>query len=73
MAKIIKQEMTKEELIIINEELRAENERLKRDLNCHIANETQLKSKLYYRDGVIHGMKYALRCNGISGGEIDAL
>lgn len=70
MDEIIKQEMTKEELIIINEELRAENERLKRDL---IANETEFKSRLYYRDGVIHGMKYALRCNGISGGEIDAL
>ena len=71
MTEIIEREMTREELIVINKELRAENERLKRDLNGHVTNETQLKNKLYYRDGVIYGMKYALRCNGVSGGEVD--
>lgn len=28
------------------------------------------KNELKYRDGVIYGLKYALRCNGISGGDV---
>lgn len=76
----IGREMTREELIAVNNELRAENEKLKADLqeaivavehNRHVADENQLKYELRYRDGIIYGMKYALRCDGVSGGEID--
>ena len=73
-------EMTREELVAYNNELRAENEKLKAELqeaklavehNCHVAEENQLKYELRYRDGIIYGMKYALKCNGVSGGEVD--
>ena len=79
MSEIVR-EMTREELIVFNNELRAENEKLKAELeearlatehNRHVSEENQLKYELHYRDGVIYGMKYALRCNGISGGEVD--
>jgi hypothetical protein len=33
-------------------------------------NEEQYKGELRYRDGVIYGLKYAMRCNGVSGGEV---
>ena len=65
----IGREMTREELIAVNNELRAQNERLKADLqeaivavkhNRHVADENQLKYELRYRDGIIYGMKYAL-------------
>ena len=39
--------------------------------NRHLADEEQLRGALRYRDGVIHGLKYATRCNGVSGGEVD--
>lgn len=39
--------------------------------NRHLADEEQLRGALRYRDGVIHGLKYAARCNGVSGGEVD--
>jgi len=39
--------------------------------NRHVAEEEQLRGALRYRDGVIHGLKYATRCNGVSGGEVD--
>ena len=73
-------EMTREELVEAGNKLRAENEKLKAELeearlavehNRHVAEENQLKYELHYRDGVIYGMKYALRCNGVSGGEVD--
>lgn len=73
-------EITREELCSVNNMLRAENEKLKEELeearlavehNRHVAEENQLKYELHYRDGVIYGMKYALRCNGVSGGEVD--
>ena len=35
-----------------------------------LADEKQHKGDLRYRDGVIYGLKYALRCNGVSGGEM---
>lgn len=76
----INREMTREELVALINTLRAENEKLKAELeearlavehNRHVAEENQLKHELYYRDGVIYGMKYALRCNGVSGGEVN--
>ena len=76
----IEREMTREELVALNNTLRTENEKLKAELeearlaaehNRHVAEENQLKHELYYRDGVIYGMKYALRCNGVSGSEVD--
>jgi len=76
----ITREMTREELVAYNNELRSENEKLKAELqearlavehNPHVAEENQLKYELRYRDGVIYGMKYALKCNGVSGGEVD--
>lgn len=69
----IAREMTREELVAFNNELRAENEKLKAELQEArlAAEENQLKYELHYRDGVIYGMKYALRCNGVSGGEVD--
>lgn len=39
--------------------------------NRHVADEEQLRGALRYRDGVIHGLKYAMRCNCVSGGEVD--
>lgn len=79
MSEIVR-EMTREELVAFNNELRAENEKLKMELqearlavehNRHVAEENQLKYELRYKDGIIYGMKYALKCNGVSGGEID--
>lgn len=82
MSEIVR-EMTREELVVFNE-LRAENEKLKAELkvklqearlaaehNAHVAEENQLKYELRYKDGVIYGLKYALRCNGVSGGKVD--
>lgn len=78
MSEIVR-EMTREELVAFNNELRAENEKLEAELqearlavehNRHVAEENQLKYELRYRDGVIYGMKYAIMCNGVSGGEI---
>ena len=79
MSEIVR-EMTREELVDVNNKLRSENEKLKAELeearlavehNRHVAEENQLKYELHYRDGVIYGMKYALKCNGVSGGEVD--
>ena len=78
--KEIVREMTREELVEAGNNLRAENEKLKAELeearlavehNRHVAEENQLKYELHYRDGVIYGLKYALKCNGVSGGEMD--
>lgn len=38
--------------------------------NRKVAEEERLKHELYRRDGMIEGLKYAIRCNGVSGGEI---
>ncbi len=70
-------EMTRAELVSHISELRAENEKLKAELeearlavehNRHVAEENQLKYELHYKDGVIYGLKYALKCNGVDGG-----
>ena len=52
----------------LTEKLREAN--LAVEHNRHVADEEQRKSELRYRDGVIYGLKYAMRCNGVSGGEV---
>ena len=39
--------------------------------NRHLTDEEQHKVELRYRDGMIEGLKYAIRCNGVSGGEVN--
>lgn len=60
-------------------ELEAECKELKKglqEMNLEVEhkrqmlNEEQLKRELRYRDGMIAGLKYAIRCNGVSGGEV---
>lgn len=38
--------------------------------NRKMVDEEQLKKELRYRDGMIAGLKYAIRCNGVSGGDV---
>ncbi len=52
----------------LNEKLQEMN--LAVEHNRQVANEEQLKKELRYRDGMIAGLKYAIRCNGVSGGEV---
>ena len=49
----------------LSEELRKAN--LALENNRYSVNEEELS----YRDGMIAGLKYAIRCNGVSGGEIN--
>lgn len=60
-------------------ELERENKELKVKLeemhlafehNNQVAKEESLRRELGYRDGMIAGLKYAIRCNGVSGGEV---
>lgn len=69
----IVREMTREELIEENNKLRAElaEARAAVEHNRHVADEERLRGELMYRDGVIWGLKYAIRCNGVSGAEVD--
>ena len=62
-----------EQLLLKIESLQRELEeaRVAVEHNRHVVSEEQLKNELMYRDGVIYGMKYALKCNGISGAEVD--
>ena len=46
-------------------ELKAEIEKLKTEVEF-----LRNKEMLAYRDGMIDGLKYAMRCNGVSGGEV---
>lgn len=79
MSEIVR-EMTREELVEENNKLRAESEELRAQINelrhaidhdRHVAENNRYEQELRYRDGVIYGMKYALRCNGVSGGEVE--
>ena len=73
-------EMTRDELIAVNNELRKQIKELELQLaeahkavddNRLTAERESLKSELRYRDGIIYGLKYAMKCNGVSGGEVD--
>jgi len=58
-----------EECRDLKEELR--EAKLAVEHNRHVADEEQYKGELRYRDGMIAGLKYAIRCNGVSGGEVN--
>lgn len=70
MGEIVR-EMTREELVAYNNELRAETEKLKEDLkearfavknNSNIAKQEELRRELYHKDGEIQGLCFAMRC-----------
>ena len=70
MCEIVR-EMTREELITRNNELRAENERLYEELqearlavehNGNFVEQERLRHELYRRDGEISGLRFAIRC-----------
>lgn len=57
----------------LNRKLEEQNQKLKdadETLKQKEMSERNLLEGLRYRDGVIDGLKFALRCNGISGGEV---
>ena len=69
MCEIVR-EMTREELVACNNELREENEKLKEELkearfavehNNNLVNEERLRHELYRKDGEISGLRFALR------------
>lgn len=64
-------EMTREELVAYNNELREENGKLKEELNearfavehnNNLVNEERLRHELYRKDGEIQGLRFAIRC-----------
>lgn len=70
MSEIVR-EMTIEELVAYNNELRAETEKLKEELqearfavehNNNLVQEERLRHELYRKDGEISGLRFALRC-----------
>lgn len=80
MSDVGKRDMTFEELVSVNNELCAEIDKLKAELEearlavehyRHDVEENQTMNEMRFRDGIIYGMKFALRCNGVSGGEVD--
>ena len=73
-------ELTREELIACNNELRKQIKELELQLaetrkavecNRLAAEKESLRGESRYRDGIIDGLKYAAKCNGVSGGEVD--
>ena len=58
-----------EEIEAINADLR---EKLKHEIerNEKAEDEQRVNAELSFRQGVINGLKYAIRCNGVSGGDI---
>lgn len=70
MSEIVR-EMTREELVACNNELREENEKLKEELkearfavehNNNLVNEERLRHELYRKEGEISALRFALRC-----------
>ena len=52
-------------LTLDNQELKAAVQH-----NMELVEKEQLRQELRFRDGIIYGLKYATRCNGVSGGEM---
>ena len=52
----------------LEEELK--DERHATEVLEQLAEKWELKSKVTYKDGVIYGLKYSIRCNGVSGNDI---
>lgn len=70
MSEIVR-EMTREELVAYNNELRAENEKLKAKLeeailasehNYNLVEQERLRHELYGKDEEISGLRFDLRC-----------
>lgn len=53
----------------LKEELREAELALKH--SRQLVDDEQHKVELRYRDGMIAGLKFAIRCNGVSGGEVN--
>lgn len=52
----------------LEEELK--EERHANEVLEYLVENRELKNKVEYKDGVIHGLKYSIRCNGVSGNDI---
>ncbi len=52
----------------LEEELK--DERHANEVLEYLAENRELKNKVEYKDGVIYGLKYSIRCNGVSGNDI---
>lgn len=52
----------------LEEELK--EERHANEVLEQLAEKLELKNKVEYKDGVIYGLKYSIRCNGVSGNDI---
>lgn len=63
MSDEIVREMTREELL---EEIR----KLKNEIEAMKEWERTLEKSCQFKDGLIEGLKFAVRCNGVSGGEV---
>lgn len=70
MCEIVR-EMTREELLAYNNELRTENEKLKEKLEetkdevehySTLLEKERLKREFYRKDGEVYGLRFALRC-----------
>ena len=70
MSEIVR-EMTREELVSFSNELRAENEKLKEELEeakdqaehyNTLLEKERLRREFYRKDGEVYGLRFALRC-----------
>ena len=52
----------------LEEELK--EERHANEVLEYLVENRELKNKVEYKDGVIYGLKYSIRCNGVSGNDI---
>ena len=55
---------------IKNLEIKLKEAQCEVDHYKNLVSNWQSQAELSYRDGVIYGLKYATRCNGVSGGEV---
>lgn len=77
MSEEIVREMTREELMAERKELRkeieehlAEIQKLKTYIEGLEVSERALEKSCQLKDGLIEGLKFAVRCNGVSVGEV---